>query len=86
MRLRQHPKIHWPPRWSEGGESALAEEGILRHVDLIEPTTLLLSNEMGGKVYFAELDCLNTSFAFRLHEKVRAFVGRPIREVGELDF
>jgi hypothetical protein len=86
MRLREHPKIQWPPKWSERGEGDLTEEGILRDVDLIEPTTLLLSNEMDGKVYFAELYCFNTAFAFRLHEKVRPIVGRPMREVGELDF
>jgi hypothetical protein len=84
MRLREHPKIQWPPRW---GESSLrAEEGILRDVDLIEPMKLLISNEMDGKVYFAEIYCFNTSFASRLHEKIKPIVGRPIREVGELDF
>jgi hypothetical protein len=87
MRLREHPKIHWPPRWSEWAEGSLrAEEGILREVDLIEPRKLLLSNEMDGKVYFAEIDCCNTAFASRLHEKIKPIVGRPIRELGELDF
>jgi hypothetical protein len=84
MRLREHPKIQWPPRW---GESSLrAEEGILREVDLIEPMKLLISNEMDGRVYFAEIDCSNSAFASRLHEKIKAIVGRPIREVGEVDF
>jgi hypothetical protein len=87
MRLKEHPKIQWPPRWAEGGQNSLkAEEGILRDVDLIEPMRLLLSNEMDGKVYFAEIDCFNTAFASRLHEKIKPIVGRPIREVGELDF
>jgi len=84
MRLREHPKIQWPPRWDES--SLRAEEGILREVDLIEPMKLLITNEMDGKVYFAEIDCSNTAFAARLHEKIKAIVGRPIREVGELDF
>jgi hypothetical protein len=84
MRLREHPKIQWPPTW---GESLLrAEEGILRDVDLIEPMKLLISNEMDGKVYFAEIHCSNGAFASRLHEKIKAIVGRPIREVGELEF
>jgi hypothetical protein len=87
MRLREHPKIQWPPTWSEWGESSLrAEEGTLREVDLIEPTKLLLSNEVDGKVYFAELYCFNTAFACRLHDKIKPIVGRSIREVGELDF
>lgn len=87
MRLREHPKIPWPPRWSEWGEGSLrGEEGILRDVDLIEPTKLLLSNEVNGKVYFAEIDCSNTTFACRLHEKIKPIVGRPISELGELDF
>jgi hypothetical protein len=87
MRLREQPKIQWPPTWSEWSERSLrAEEGTLREVDLIEPTKLLLSNEVDGKVYFAELYCFNSAFASRLHEKAKPIVGRPIREVGELDF
>jgi hypothetical protein len=87
MRLREHPKIEWPPTWAERDESPLrAEEGILTDVNLIEPMKLLLSNEMDGKVYFAEIDCSNVAFASRLHEKIKPIVGRPIREVGELDF
>jgi hypothetical protein len=84
MRLREHPKIQWPPRWGES--SSREEQGILRDVDLIEPMKLLIRNEMGGKVYFAEIYCFNTTFASRLHEKIKAVVGRPLREVGELDF
>jgi hypothetical protein len=87
MRLREHPKIQWPPTWAEVDESPLrAEEGILREVNFIEPMKLLLSNEMDGKVYFAEIDCPNAAFASRLHEKIKPIVGRPIRELGELDF
>jgi hypothetical protein len=86
MRFREHPKIAWPPSWSEWGDRSLSgEEGVLRDVDLIEPTKLLLSNEVDGKVYFAEIACPNTTFASRLHEKIKPIVGRPIREVGELE-
>jgi hypothetical protein len=81
MRLREHPKIEWPPTWEERDESPLRTD-----VNLIEPMKLLLSNEMDGKVYFAEIDCSNVAFASRLHEKIKPIVGRPIREVGELDF
>ena len=87
MRLKEHPKIQWPPRWSEGSERPLrGEDGILRDVDFIEPSKLLLSNEMNGRIYFAELYCFNSAFAFRLHEKLKPIVGRPIREAGDLDF
>ena len=87
MRLREHPKIQWPPKWSEGGERSLGgERGILRDVDLIEPRKLLIGNEVDGKVYFAEIYCFNIAFASRLHEKIKPIVGRPIRELGELDF
>ena len=87
MRLREHPKIQWPPSWSEQGESPLrGDDGILRDVDFIEPSNLLLSNEMDGKIYFAELYCFNSAFASRLHEKLKSILGRSIREVGELDF
>ncbi len=87
MKLRDHPKIEWPPTWSEGGEKRpRGEDGIIKDVDLIEPTKLLLSNELDGKVYFAELFCFNDAFASRLHEKIKLFVGRPVKEVGEIDF
>lgn len=87
MKLREHPKIQWPPRWSGWDERSLkGEKGILRDVDLIEPTKLLLSNEVDGKLYFAEIYCFNNAFASRLHEKIKPSVGRSIREVGELDF
>lgn len=87
MRLREHPRIQWPPTWSEGAEKSMSgEEGILRDVDLAEPNKLLLSNELDGQIYFAELACFNNTFASRLHEKLKPFVGRPIRELGELDF
>jgi hypothetical protein len=58
----------------------------LRDVDLTEPSKLLLSNEVNGKIYFAEVYCFNTAFASRLHGKIKSIVGRPIKEVGELDF
>ena len=87
MRLREHPNIEWPPIWSEGGERSLrGEEGILKEVDLIEPSKLLLSSEIDGKVYFAELHCFNDAFASRLRERILSFVGKHVREVGELDF
>jgi len=87
MRLREHPKIEWPPTWSEPSELPLnADHGTLRDVDLIEPSKLLLTKELDGKVYFAEISCFNNVFASRLHEKIKSFVGRPLKEVGELDF
>jgi hypothetical protein len=86
MRLRDHPKIQWPPTWSEERDSLPAgEQGILRDVELIEPTLLLLSNESEGKIYFAELHCFNDAFASRLREKIKPIVGRSIKEVGELE-
>jgi FKBP-type peptidyl-prolyl cis-trans isomerase 2 len=41
---------------------------------------------VGMNPYFAEIYCSNSAFASRLHEKIKAVVGRSIREVGELDF
>ncbi len=87
MKLKEHPKIEWPPRWSGWDHvSGNGEQGVLRDVDLIEPTTLLLSQEVDGKLYFAEVGCFNAAFASRLHERIKPSVGRSIREVGELDF
>jgi hypothetical protein len=86
MRLKEHPKIQWPPTWAESESSLKAERGILKDVDLIEPMKLLLSNEVDGKVYFAEINCFNAAFASRLREKMKPIVGKPVSEVGELDF
>jgi len=87
MKLRDHPNIEWPPSWSAGGEtSRRGDDGIMRDVDLIESAKLMLSKELDGKLYFAELQCLNDAFASRLYEKIKLFVGRPMSEVGEIDF
>ena len=87
MRLREHPKIQWPPTWWGRGERSIrGEKGVLKHVDLIEPTKLLIGNEVDGKLYFAEIYCFNSAFASRLHEKIKRIVKRPIRDVRELDF
>lgn len=52
MRLKEHPKIHWPLRWTERKDrSPSGEEGILRDVDLIDSSKLLLSKEVDGKTY-----------------------------------
>jgi hypothetical protein len=83
--LRSRPATG--PRWLGRDEASFkGETGILRDVDLIEPTKLLLSNEVDGQVYFTEICCFNTAFAARLHEKIKPGVGRTIKEVGELDF
>jgi len=89
MRLRDHPRIQWPPSWSEWGTIAPpGEQGILKAVDLIEAKQLLLGNEFQGEVHFAELSCPNAAFANKLYEKIRVLAGRPIKEIGalEIDF
>jgi hypothetical protein len=47
----------------------------LRDVDLIEPMKLLISNEMDGKVYFAEIYCSNGAFASGCTKKSRPLSG-----------
>ncbi len=87
MRLREHPKIQWPPQWSQSDEKPFeSEEGILRDVETIGPTKLLLSKEKDGKLHFAELSCATGPFASTLHERIRSLLGRPVRELGDLDF
>ncbi len=86
MRLREHPRIQWPPAWSEWGTTTLrGEEGILKDVDLIDVKKLLLGNEFRGKTHFAELNCANAAFAQKLYAMIKARAGRPIREIGELE-
>ncbi len=86
MRLREHPKIQWPPAWSEWGTTTPpGEEGVLKNVDFIGEKKLLLGNEFRGKTHFAELSCANAAFANKLYEMITALAGRPIREIGELE-
>ncbi|MEX0805608.1 MAG: hypothetical protein WD688_20170 [Candidatus Binatia bacterium] len=86
MQLREHPKIAWPPIWSQGDErSQVGEDATLKDVDLIAPTKLLLSAEYDSSVYFAEIYCFNKTFASWLQEKLESSVGTPIKEIGELE-
>lgn len=91
MRLRDHPRINWPPLWSGGSESSVsAEEGTLKDIDLIErdelgPTRLLLAGEFQGKTRFAEITCGNEPFARKLYEKIKPLCGQPVSEVGNSD-
>ncbi len=86
MRLKEHPRIQWPPSWSEWGTMAPPEEqGILKDVDLIDGKQLLLGNEFQGKVHFAEVLCPNAAFASKLYGKIKVLAGRPIKEIGELE-
>jgi hypothetical protein len=82
MRLKDHPRIQWPPSWAESGTMApRGEQGILHEVDLVDETQLLLGNEF----HFAELSCPNPAFAHKLYEKIKPFAGRPIKEIGALE-
>jgi hypothetical protein len=86
MRLKDHPRIQWPPSWAELGTIApQGEQGILEDVDRIGATQLLLGNKFQGKVHFAELSCPNAAFANRLYEKIKPFAGRPMKEIGALE-
>lgn len=91
MRLREHPKISWPPAWSGWAKrSPKAEVGTLRDINLVErdqlgPTRLLIASEFQGKVRFAEITCNNAAFVRRLYEKIKPLCGRAIKEIGDLE-
>jgi hypothetical protein len=86
MRLREHPKIPWPLRWSEWGESSLkGEEGILRDVDLIEPTKFFKATSWKVRFILPKSIALIPLSLPDCTKKLSP-LGRPIRELGELDF
>lgn len=91
MRLREHPKVNWPPKWSGWQKKLQGErEGKLRDVELIEkdqmgPIRLLLACEFKGRVYFAEVICDNSVFIRRLYEKIKSLQGKTIQEIGDLE-
>ena len=86
MRLKEHPRIQWPPYWS-GPEvhRQTAEQGILKIIDLIGPVQILLGKEYQGKIQFAELNCSNPAFTARLYEKLRSLADCPLEEVGAIE-
>jgi hypothetical protein len=86
MRLKEHPRIQWPPHWSEPEvNTPTGEQGILKIIDLIGPVQILLGKEIQDKVQFAELNCSNPAFTARLYEKLKALAGRPLEEVGAIE-
>ena len=86
MLLREHPRIQWPPHWSEYGSNIpKGEQGTLTDVDLVGPTQILLGNEFQGKVHFAELRCSNPAFTNKLYERMAALLGRPMKDIGALE-
>ena len=91
MRLKDHPKVDWPPAWSGEGESSPSgEEGTLKEIDLIErdelgATRLLLVGEFAGKVHFAEIMCSNVTFGRKLYERIKLLRGQAIKNIGNSD-
>lgn len=99
MKLREHPKIHWPPSWSGAydidlEEVPIFEQGVLRDVqypealtvtNLMFPTHLTLANEYKGNAFGGVLVIDDPALLPSLYHLLRENIGRPIQEIGELE-
>jgi hypothetical protein len=96
MTLREHPcmwrrgKNSWPPFWSnamaEGSKRANGEVGILRHVHGSPVSTrCLLVIEYDGERFIGILVLPDSKLCRSIVIFLRNHVGRPIREIGELE-
>lgn len=83
MRLREHPKIQWPPRWSGWDEGSLqGEKGDFERRGSYRTDEASSQQRGGWQSYFAEVYCFNSALVSRLHKKIKPSVGRSIREGG----
>lgn len=96
MRLRDHPKMryhglpNWPPHWggaySPGAKFPSGEEGILKAVQHLEGScSITLVLEYEGGTYRGALFLDDPSFLLPLYQRLRDYIDRPIREIGDLE-
>ena len=97
MELRHHPLMNsgaaknWPPVWAQavkdGGKIVEGEIGILKYAQ----TDRRLSNkcflviEHGDEHYNGTLSFDDTRFFLLVSHLLKNHVGRPIKEIGDLD-
>lgn len=95
--LKYHPVMSyrgiasWPPVWVRSSSSPskviAGEVGVLTDVhwsaDL--PRRCFLTIEFQGESYLGTLLIDDVSFARQIAELLRTHLGRPIKEIGELD-
>ena len=96
MQLRYHPRLSrfgapgWPPVWIKvSGDGILDEESaILASATLSRldpPTACYLLIENGNSMHMGTLSFEDAEFGSRLCELLQSHVGKPIKEIAEID-
>ena len=99
MQLRNHPQMNfagyrnWPPIWvsSDGSEpykKTSGEIGILIATVLHDaaPDRLFLRTEIDHHRFMGCLAFTDVMFCRLLHNFLQGHLGKPIKEIGDLDF
>lgn len=94
--LRDHPLMfrrgvhNWPPVWTNGaskdGKKVTGEVGVLRYIhanDVSNRCFLIAENER--QLYTGTLIFDDVNFCRQVVAMLRKNVGRPIKEIGDLD-
>jgi hypothetical protein len=95
MQLRDHPlmvfegKPNWPPLWIASTDAATlaGEIGVLKDVisDITSQRRCFLMIEHDGKNYVGTLKFDDAAFCSLISRLFNRYVGRTIREIGDLD-
>jgi hypothetical protein len=96
MELRKHPRItpNWPPAWNgtHGPDNPLpdGEVGVLVQVlpasSVLEPAHCVIVMQWNDQEYLASLFFDDEDFLQEVVGFLRTCLGRPIAEIGGLDF
>lgn len=93
--LRDHPSMirrgirNWPPVWTNGAKEAkkvTGEVGVLRYIhanDVSNRCFLIAENDR--QLYTGTLIFDDVKFCRQVVAMLRQHVGRPIKEIGDLD-
>lgn len=97
MKLRDHPALVisglsvWPPVWIDTrtqpfkrleGEIGILTGTVLNHGF---PRAIFLTMEFEQKDYMGFVTCADASFCCQLDSFLQNYIGRPIKEIGDLD-
>jgi len=93
--LRTHPVLNnggipnWPPLWLRPHppppKVLEGEVGTLRDVQSHEPDQCFLTMEFDKEFYIGALVVREAAFCRQIYELLRAHLGKPIKEIGDLD-
>ena len=95
--LRDHPQMryrgqqNWPPIWVSAGKPPIQRltgdvgflTNVLWHANV--PTRLFLRMNVGEEPYLGSLLFPDRTFCFQLYGILRQYIGRSIKEIGDLD-